>query len=282
MNINTKKYIENNIKIITKTGKLTNLKLNKPQLKLYEAIKKQKQEHKPVRVIILKARQMGFSTATEGILFKDTATHFNRKTGIITHLDTATSNLFKMSKIMYDNLPQELKPSIKNSNAKEIIFDVDEKEKAKGKIGLNSTIKCMTAGTSGVGRSDTFHNLHISELAFWSGDVEATLTGLLQSVPNDKDTMIIIESTANGFEKFKEMWDKAVNKENDFIPLFVAWYELDEYSKPYTGFKLTKKEEELKELYNLTNDQLEWRRWCIRNNCRWKYRTVQTRISVKS
>jgi hypothetical protein len=36
---------------------------------------------------------------------------------------------------------------------------------------------------------------------------------------------------------------------------------------PYSGFKLTSEEEELKKLYNLTNDQLEWRRWCIRNNC---------------
>jgi hypothetical protein len=35
----------------------------------------------------------------------------------------------------------------------------------------------------------------------------------------------------------------------------------------YSGFKLTEEEQQLKELYNLTNDQLEWRRWCIRNNC---------------
>jgi hypothetical protein len=36
---------------------------------------------------------------------------------------------------------------------------------------------------------------------------------------------------------------------------------------PYSGFKLTEEEEDLKEAYNLTDDQLEWRRWCIRNNC---------------
>lgn len=261
MNINTQKYIEKYIKIRNKEGKIVNFNLNSPQQRLYNIIKEQKKAKKPVRIIILKARQMGFSTLTESILFKDTVTKFNRRTGIITHLDTATTNLFNMSKLMLDNLPDELKPSIKNSNAKELIFDNDEG------TGLKSKIKCMTAGTSGVGRSDTFDNLHLSELAFWQGDVTATLTGLFQAVPNLPDTMIIIESTANGFEKFKELWDQAVNGENDYIPLFVAWYELPEYSMPYSGFTLTKEEEELKAMYNLTNDQLEWRRWCIRNNC---------------
>lgn len=261
MSINTKKYIENYVKIRNKEGKIVNFTLNTPQLKLYEAIKEQKKAKKPVRIIILKARQMGFSTETESIIFKDTVTKFNRRSGIITHLDTATTNLFNMSKLMLDNLPIELKPSIKNSNAKELIFDNEEG------TGLKSKIKCMTAGTSGVGRSDTFDNLHLSELAFWQGDVKATLTGLLQAVPNLPDTMIIIESTANGYETFKDLWDQAVAGENDFYPLFVAWYELPEYKMPYSGFKLTEEEEKDKGLYNLSNDQLEWRRWCIRNNC---------------
>lgn len=261
MSINTKKYIEEFIKIRDKSGRVIDFKLNMPQQRLYDIIKKQKQAGKPVRIIILKARQMGFSTLTEAILFKETATKFNVKTGIITHLDTATTNLFNMSKGFYDNLPDEMKPAIKASNAKEIIFDND-----KG-TGLKSKIKCMTAGTSGVGRSDTFNNLHISELAFWQGDVKATLTGLFQAVPNLPNTMIIIESTANGFEHYKTLWDMAVKGESDFIPLFVGWNELNEYRMPYTGFELTKEEKELKGMYNLDNEQLEWRRWCIKNNC---------------
>ena len=83
----------------------------------------------------------------------------------------------------------------------------------------------MTAGSGGVGRSYTFTNLHISELAFWPGNKKETMTGLLQAVPNLPDTMIIVESTANGFEYFKEIWDKAVKGENDFVPLFVGWNE---------------------------------------------------------
>lgn len=259
--INTLKYIESFLKIRNKAGKIVPLKLNEPQMKLYNVIKEQKKIGKPVRIIILKARQMGFSTLTEGIFTKDTTTKFNRRTGIITHQAQATNNLFSMSKLMYDNLPLELKPAIKRSNAKELVFDNDEG------TGLKSSIKCMTAGTDGVGRSDTFDNVHLSELAFWPGNVKETLNGLFQAVPNLPDTMIIVESTANGYETFKEMWDKAVAGENDFIPLFVAWFELKEYQMPYSGFELTDEEKELKELYNLSNNQLEWRRWCIRNNC---------------
>ena len=139
MNINAKKYIENFIKIRNKNGNIVSLQLNSPQLKLYNIIKEQHMQNKPVRIIILKARQMGFSTLTEAIFFKDTVTKFNRRTGIITHLDSATTNLFNMSKLMFDNLPTDLKPAIKNSNAKELVFDND-----KG-TGLKSKIKCMTA-----------------------------------------------------------------------------------------------------------------------------------------
>ena len=55
--INIKKYIENYIKIRNKNSDIVPLVLNKPQEKLYDVIKSQKEAHKPVRIIILKARQ---------------------------------------------------------------------------------------------------------------------------------------------------------------------------------------------------------------------------------
>lgn len=260
MNINTKKYIEKYVKIRDKSGGIIDFKLNEPQQKLYDIIKREKEQNKPVRIIILKARQMGFSTLTESILFKETATKFNVNTGIVAHKEEATTNLFNMSKRIYDNLPDSMKPAKKASNAKEIVFDND-----KG-TGLKSKIKCMTAGSDGVGRSDTFNNLHISELAFW-GNAKETMLGLMQAVPNLPNTMVIIESTANGYEYFKEMWDNAVRGISDFIPLFVGWHELNEYQMQYTGFDLTQEELKLKETYNLSLEQLTWRRWCIANNC---------------
>lgn len=55
--INTKKYIENFIKIRDKNSDIIPLILNKPQQKLYDIIRTQKQAGRPVRIIILKARQ---------------------------------------------------------------------------------------------------------------------------------------------------------------------------------------------------------------------------------
>ena len=260
-NINTKKYIEEFVKIRDKNSNIIPLRFNEPQNKYYNVIKELKKQNKPVRIIILKARQMGFSTATEGIFFKETVTKPNVNTAIVAHKEDSTANLFNMSKLMYNQIPEPIKPERKASNAKELVFD------NKDGSGLNSKIKCMTAGGDGVGRSDTINNLHISELAFWKGDKKDTLLGLLQAVPNTPNTMVIIESTANGFEYFKELWDTAVAGKNDFVPLFVGWNELNEYRMPYNGFELTKEEKELQTLYGITLEQLSWRRWCIANNC---------------
>lgn len=259
--INTKKYIEEYVKIRNKNSNIIPLKFNEPQLRYYNVIKELKKQGKPVRIIILKARQMGFSTATEGIFFKETVTKPNINTVIVAHTEESTANLFEMSKLMYDQLPEAMKPEKKKSNAKELVFDKEDG------TGLKSKIKCFTAGGKGIGRSNTINKLHISELAFWTGDKKKTLVGLLQAVPNTPDTTVIIESTANGFEYYKELWDDAVAGKNDFIPLFIGWNELQEYQMPYTGFELTKEEKQLQKLYGLTLEQLTWRRWCIANNC---------------
>lgn len=261
MSINTKKYIEEYIKIRDKNGKVIPLKLNEPQMKYYNVIKELHEQRKPIRIIILKARQMGFSTETESIIFKNVVTNHNYNAGIVAHKEDSTANLFNMSKRMLEYLPDSIKPEQKKSNAKELVFNNDEG------TGLDSKMKCMTAGGKGIGRSDTFTALHLSELAFWEGDKQDILLGLLQAVPNIPESMVIIESTANGFDYFKKLWDKAVAGENDFYPLFVGWNELKEYKMTYTGFELTEDEIELQTVYNLTLEQLTWRRWCIKNNC---------------
>ena len=261
MSINTRKYIEKFVHIRTKDSQIIPLKFNKSQLKLYDTIKRQKELNKPVRIIILKARQLGFSTATEAIFFKETATKTNVNTAIVAHKEDSTTNLFNMTKLIYNELPDIIKPQLKASNAKELIFNTKD-----GK-GLNSKIKCMTAGGEGVGRSDTINNLHLSELAFWQGNKKQTLLGLLQAVPNNPNSIVVIESTANGYEYFKELWDNAVAGKNDYVALFVGWNELEEYQMPYSGFELTNKEKELQIIYNLSFEQLAWRRWAIENNC---------------
>lgn len=266
-------YIESCLKIKTKSGTVVPFRLNDAQRKLYAVAKKQQDAGKPVRLIILKARQLGFSTLTEGLIFHACATRRNTNALIVAHREDATANLFRMSKLFYDELPAPVKPMLRASNAQELVFENPSKLRSEreARPGLRSRIRCATAGGRGIGRSDTLQCVHLSEYAFWPDGADgkaSTLAGILQAVPSLPGTMVVIESTANGFEDFKERWDAAVAGENDFEPVFFAWFENPDYSMPVVpGTEWTPEERDLKAAYRLTDEQLQWRRWCIANNC---------------
>lgn len=268
-----KDYIENCLKIKTKSGTVVPFRLNDAQRKLYAVAKRQQDAGKPVRLIILKARQLGFSTLTEGLIFHACATRKNVNALIVAHREDATANLFRMSKLFYDELPAPVKPMLRASNAQELVFENPSKLRSEreARPGLRSRIRCATAGGRGIGRSDTLQCVHLSEYAFWPDGADgkaSTLAGILQAVPSLPGTMVVIESTANGFEDFKERWDAAVAGENDFEPVFFAWFENPDYSMPVVpGTEWTPEERDLKAAYRLTDEQLQWRRWCIANNC---------------
>ena len=266
-------YIENCLKIKTKSGTVVPFRLNDAQRKLYAVAKRQQDAGKPVRLIILKARQLGFSTLTEGLIFHACATRKNVNALIVAHREDATANLFRMSKLFYDELPAPVKPMLRASNAQELVFENPSKLRSEreARPGLRSRIRCATAGGRGIGRSDTLQCVHLSEYAFWPDGADgkaSTLAGILQAVPSLPGTMVVIESTANGFEDFKERWDAAVAGENDFEPVFFAWFENPDYSMTVVpGTEWTPEERDLKAAYQLTDEQLQWRRWCIANNC---------------
>ena len=58
--LNGKAYIEAFLKIQTKAGKIEPFRLNEPQKRLYGIVREQWKAGKPVRIVILKARQMAF------------------------------------------------------------------------------------------------------------------------------------------------------------------------------------------------------------------------------
>ncbi|MBQ9975844.1 MAG: hypothetical protein IJP16_04975 [Clostridia bacterium] len=267
---NPRFYIENFIKIRNKKGKLIPLKLKPAQIKLYDIMKREHEAGKPVRIVILKARQLGFSTVIEALFFQDAATRELVKTLIVAHSADATANLFKMNKLFYDKLPSALKPMRRASNAQEIVFENptrDTEEKALHP-GLMSSIRCVPATGEGVGRSDTLTNVHASEAAFWS-NMNDTLDALLQAVPDSPDTAVVIETTPNGFNSFKLFWDDTVAGKTGFVPVFFPWFEDPDYRKPVPpGTEWTDEELELKEAYKLDDEQLAWRRWCIASNLR--------------
>lgn len=267
---NPREYCENLLWIRTKKQTLTKLRFNDAQNNLYDVIRRQAAQGKPIRLIVLKGRQEGISTVTEALMFQDTVTRPNVKTLIVAHESTATANLFKMNKLFYDSLPSGVQPMRKNSNAKELVFENPAKDaRAKRRRpGLRSSIRCQTAGKGGVGRSDTLTNVHISEYAFWPKNKDELLLGIMQAVPDEPDTMVVVESTANGYDHFKRLWDDAVSGVNEWTPVFLPWYLEPGYRKIVPeGIVWDEEEERLRRDFGLDDEQLMWRRWCIKANC---------------
>lgn len=282
-------YIENFLQIRNKRAEIIPLKLNQAQQIVMDIVERDDELGIPKRYIVLKARQMGLSTLFEGLIFHDTSTNENKNSLIIAHEEPASQNLFQMSKLYYENLPDLIRPMKKYSNGKILSFENPETDenKKQGNAGLRSKISIATAGTGEVGRSATIHNLHVSELAFFP-DPKTTMLGLLQCVPDEANTMIVLESTANGVgDYFHELWVKAVKGENEFVPIFLPWFIDLSYTRPFrsksekqqfidevestsinnNGETVYTYEHELMKKHNLTYEQLNWRKYTIANKC---------------
>ncbi len=282
-------YIENFLYIRDKKANIIKFKLNTAQRIAMDIIERDIEKGKPLRYIVLKARQMGLSTLFEGLIFQDTANNENKNSMIIAHEDTASSNLFQMSKLYYEYLPDEIRPMKKYSNGKILSFENPESDESlkRSNPGLRSKITIATAGAGEVGRSATIHNLHASEVAFFP-DAKTTMLGLMQCVPDEPNTLVAWESTANGVgDFFHEQWQKAVRGENDFTPIFLAWFVDPTYTKPFrteeekqqfitevtsqikdvSGNTVNTYEHDLMLKNNLTFEQLNWRKYTIANKC---------------
>lgn len=108
--VSAREFIEENLVIRTKDARIVPLRLNPAQERLYAALEQQRAAGRPMRVIILKARQLGFSTLAEALIFQRTATQENVNSLVVAHREDFTANLFKMSKLFFERLPEELRP----------------------------------------------------------------------------------------------------------------------------------------------------------------------------
>lgn len=256
-------YMENLVSIKTKKSEIVKLKLNPMQKKVYEIIETKKNRFNSVKLIVLKARQHGISTLVISYGFHNVVTNRNRSFAVVTHEEKATKNLFERIKLTYTYLPSFLKPTEKYSNAKELIFQSEDPEHS-----LNSGIKCYTAGSTEIGRSETINVLLMSEFAFWNPTfANDNYSAIMQAVPME-NSIVVIESTAKGFNHFKDLWDDAVAGKNEYIPVFIPWFDNPEYKIDTEIINKNEEEIELQKLYNLTDSQLAWRRWCISTNCK--------------
>lgn len=237
------------LKIRPKAGAIEAFKFNPAQLELHRIIEAQKAKTGRVRVVILKARQMGISTYIAGRFYHRTINNLGMQTGIITHESPATRNLFRMVKRFHENMPDDLRPTIGASNAEELIFDKTD-----------SGYSVSVATTEGAGRSATLQALHASEAARWQ-DFPQQIGALLQTVPDMDGTEVIFETTGNGFNDFHKFWRNTESGKNEFLAVFLPWSLDPAYRRALPeGFAMTPDEKQLAELHKLDAEQICWRR----------------------
>lgn len=243
-------YSSRVLKIRTKSGDIKPFVMNKAQQYIHACLEQQKKETGKVRAILLKGRQQGASTLIGGRFYWQVTHRKGVRAFILTHEAESTSALFEMTERYHENCNPLVKPSTGASNARELHFDK-----------LDSGYKVGTAGNKSVGRGTTIQYFHGSEVAFWPNAAEHS-KGILQAVPDEAGTEVILESTANGIGNyFHQQWQKAESGESEFQAIFVPWFWQDEYRKAVTkDFSLTTEEEQLKALYKLDDEQMMFRR----------------------
>ncbi len=242
-------YARNVLTVRSKSGEIKNLLLNKAQRYINDCIEEQKRQTGQVRAIVLKGRQQGVSTYVEGRYYWKTTHRNGVRAFILTHEADSTSALFEMVERYHQGAPDFVKPTTGASNAKELIFSK-----------LDSGYKVGTAGNKSVGRGTTIQYFHGSEVAYWPNAAEHA-KGILQAVPDEQDTEIILESTANGVGNyFYQQWQQAEAGLSPFQAIFVPWYWQDEYRKPAATISTTEEEDALIALHGLDLEQLAFRR----------------------
>lgn len=243
-------YAPRALRIRTKEGAVLPFELNQAQRYLHGCLEKQIAEKGRVRALILKGRQQGASTYTEGRYYWKVSHRIGVKAFILTHEKEATNNLFDMVVRYHELCPAPFRPSTKASNSKELEFD-----------RLDSGYRVGTAGNKGVGRSSTIQYFHGSEVAFWP-HADEHAKGVMQAIPDLPGTEVILESTANGIGNyFYSQCMLALDGESDYELIFIPWYWQEEYRKPVPDdFVLSKEEAELIRLYDLDFEQIMFRR----------------------
>lgn len=239
--------------------------MNYAQIQLVREVERRLDLGIPIRIIVLKARQIGISTAVEAILFV-LAFSIKRFRGmVIAHELDSSEHILGMTETYWDTYPYKLLYTEKYRGRKHLAW----KE-------TMSMLRIQTANNTKAGRSQTIQGLHASEVAFWEKPSEL-MTGLSKSVPKTPLSFIFLESTANGVGNFfHQQWLMAEAGTTSYTPLFFPWWKHPEYRmKVYKPLgRLDEEERVLRDFFIEQGmdpvelvERLNWRRFTIPDEC---------------
>ena len=250
--------METFVSVPDKPGRVVKLKLTPEQRWLMK--------HKQKYNIVLKSRQLGISTVAMCYALYLALTKKNITCLMMSFSIKSVSVIFSKLRTIYDYLPDYVKLKETANNRTELAFE------------NNSKIMVATCGTQDNARGSTLAFAHLSEVGLMNENLETQLVAIEQALA--PGSCIILESTAKGLNKFHDLWQKAVSKENNYVPFFFPWYkdkrmfaseyiEFSEMYKARNGKYLEENELDEKEqlLYDkgATLHMLMWRRVRIKN-----------------
>lgn len=253
-------------------------RLNRPQRKLIKRLEKMRKAGKPIRLILLKARQWGGSTAIQIYMAWLQLVHeVGLNSLIIAHQGTGSDEIKDMFDRMIKSYPVEMLHDLGEAYAPN-----EPKMVGVGKSGnifrvpqRNCKIKIGTAERPNSCRGGDYNLVHLSEVALWKETdgkkpediVRSACSGILLR----PYTMIVYESTPNGVGNFFHKEYLAAKKGlSQFEAMFVAWFEIEQYELPFENE--AEKYEFAKKLFaNRRNEEIKsdreepgtylWRLW---------------------
>ena len=207
--------LNNLYKIINKHGNLVRFKLNDAQRKLLSEIH--------YKNIILKARQLGFTTFICIFMLDYALFNSYKNVGILAHTQSDAAVIFRKVKIAWDNFPKPIKEFLH--------LETTEDSKIEYKFTNGSVMRIATSLRSG-----TYQMILVTEFgkvcAHFPEKADETITGTLPAVPNNG--VVFIESTAEGegghyYEMVQEAREmKMMNiplTNKDFKFFFFPWFD---------------------------------------------------------
>ncbi len=243
--------------------------LNRPQRRLVSLLEEARLRGEPIRVIVLKARQWGGSTVTQIYMaWLQLIQHKGLNSLIVGHVKTASAEVSSMFDKLMDNYPLRLlecasegddedlpTPSLADccdvfSRSGDSVKTTARKTKKKETPKIvgdrntrlmryiplrNCKIKVGSAETPNSARGGDTALVHCTEVAFWRKTDNKTPEDIIRSACAGASykprTMIVYESTANGTGNFfQREYDAAKSGLSQFKPLFVAWWQIEQYA----------------------------------------------------
>lgn len=209
--------------------------LNRPQRRVASILEEQRMAGKPLRLIMLKARQWGGSTLVQMYMAWIQSVHRRGWHSLIcAHVkDTAAA-----IRGMYTKMLASYPPELWEGEEPPRFASFERSANTRIIAGRDCRVTIGSSENQEAVRGADYSMAHLSEVAFWSDTLTRTPEGFIRAVCGSVMRMplslVVMESTANGVGNFFHTeWLRASSPEgSDKTPVFVPWYEIGMYTEP--------------------------------------------------